>query len=230
MKRINVILFVTVLLLSFGCNTTTNQSTPGQGSVVPNYDFSTLSQAYLFFLPESYWIYQDDSTLSKDTVSIYSTQEEIRKQNPGTTAEFTYKAMWEYFNYNKTGLLKAEMFANNLQVPDNIPNTEERIYFSQTSYKIAFGPMFPFGARIAFGGEEGTFINKEKIAQWELNGNTYLDVYHAVSEDYSEFPGDTVFYHFYYAKNYGLIKYSFEHKGLGHSYSLIKALVKQSAE
>jgi hypothetical protein len=227
MKKISILLFATVLFSIFGCNDNTPAPEPEPEPEVPDYTYNDVAKMYLNFLPESKWIFQDDSTMALDTLVLYSTQDEIRKQNPGTTAEYTYLATWKYFSNNDIGLIKGECFAMNTSVPNNVPNSAERIYFSEDSYKIAFGPMYPFGNRITLGGEEGTFINKEKIPSLELNGKTYMDVYHSVSEDYNDYPGDTVFYHFYYAKNYGLIKFSYEHKGFGHSYSLVNSSLSQ---
>ncbi len=227
MRKLPVYFVAFVFLTFFGCNTTPPPPEPEPEPEVPDFDFSALSKEYLSFQPESIWIFQDDSTMAVDTLKLYSTQDEIRKQNPGTTAEYTYAAQWKYFSGNNIGLLKGESFATNTAVPDNVPNSSERIYFSEDSYKIAFGPVYPFGNRITFGGEEGTFINLEKIPSYELNGKIYNDVYHSVSEDYNDYPGDTVFYHFYYARNYGLIKFYFDHKGFGHSYSLVNAALIQ---
>jgi hypothetical protein len=223
MKNIIVSLFVIILFSLAGCDDNTPAPSPNPEPEVPDFSYNDMAKMYLSFKPESKWIFQDDSTLTLDTLVLYSTQDEIRKQNPGTTAEYTYLATWKYFSNNNIGLLKGESFAMNTAVPNNVSNSAERIYFAEDSYKIAFGPMYPFGNRITFGGEEGTFINKEKIASMELNGKTYTDVYHSISEDYNDYPGDTVFYHFYYAKNFGLIKFSYNHKGSGHSYSLVDA-------
>ncbi len=227
MKKVPVYFIALVLLTFLGCNTTPPPPEPEPEPEVPDYDFSDIAKQYLIFQPESYWVFQDDSTMALDTVQLYSVKDEIRKQDPGTSAEYSYAAEWKYFSTNNTGLLKGESFATNTSLPDDVPNSLERIYFTEDSYKIAFAPVYPFGNRITLGGEEGTFVNVEKIPSFQLNGKVYTDVYHSVSEDYNDYPGDTVFYHFYYAKNYGLIKYYFDHKGYGHSYSLVNAEVHQ---
>ena len=221
------IIVILALFTILGCNENTPAPNPQPEPEVPDYTYNDIAKMYLDFMPESKWIFQDDSTLAIDTLKLYSTQDEIRKQNPGTSAEYSYLATWKFFSNNNIGLLKGESFAMNTAVPNNISNSAERIYFSEDSYKIAFGPMYPFGNRITFGGEEGTFVNKEKIPSMELNGKTYSEVYHSISEDYNDYPGDTVFYHFYYAKNYGLIKFYYIHKGFGHSYSLVNSSLTQ---
>lgn len=226
MKKIATVIFLLALVFSIGCNTKPVPK-PSPEPTKPDYDFSNLSKDYLLFLPGSFWVFQDDSTTALDTLTLYSSKDEIRKQNPGTTSEFSYRAMWKFFSDNGLGLFKEESFAVNTHVATTVPNSSERLYFSEDSYKIAFAPAYPFGNRISFGGEEGTFVNKELIPSLDLNGLNFKDVYHSLAEDYNDYVGDTVFYNFYYAKNYGLIKFSFDHKGYGHSYSLVSASVKQ---
>lgn len=219
-------LIVAALTLFFaGCHGGGTIPTPDPS--MPDYDFSQSSKDYLYFLPNSYWVYQDDSTLSAYTVKLFSAHEEIRTSGAGSSDKYSYNAYWMFYSNNDAGLQKGELFATNFTVADDVPNTEERIYFNDNHYKIAFAPMYPFGQRILLGGEEGTFINKELLNSMTVNGQVYNEVYHSVSEDYSIAPPDTVFYHFYVAKNVGLIKYTILHKKQAVSFSVLEANVIQ---
>ncbi|RLD91460.1 MAG: hypothetical protein DRJ09_00920 [Bacteroidetes bacterium] len=200
--------------------------TPGPDPSKPDYDFSQSSKDYLYFLPNSYWVYQNDSTLNAYSVKLFSAHEEIRQSGAGAS-QYTYNAYWMYYSNNDAGLLKGELFSTNFSVPDDVPNTEERIYFDDNHYKIAFAPMYPFGQRILLGGEEGTFINKEFLDVMPVSDKVYDSVYHSISEDYTAAAPDTVFYHFYFAKHYGLIKYSILHKNNAVSFSLLESNVLQ---
>jgi len=229
MQVVNKLLFVfgTVLLLAgMGCHGG-GDTPPTPDPTKPDYDFSQISKEYLYFLPNSYWVYQDDSTLNAYSVKLFSAHEEIRQSGSGSVEQYSYNAYWMYYSNNNAGLKKSEMFATNFTVGEDVPNTSERVYFDDQEYKIGFAPMYPFGQRILLGGEEGTFINKELLPTVTLNGKTYTDVYHSISEDYETAAPDTVFYHFYFAKNYGLIKYTILGKGQAKSFSLLESSVLQ---
>jgi hypothetical protein len=194
-------------------------STPSE-TLQPDYDISQLSKDYVVFEQGSKWTYQDDSTLQKSVVEVYSSSEEIRtSSNP----PYTYRAKWMWYAANNVNLQRGEVFASNFNVGETIPNSAERIYFMDGHYKIAFAPFYPVGSPIMLGGEEGIFINKELLPTMTLNGKTYNEVYHSVSEDLQQEAPDTVFYHFYIAKNYGLIKYTVTKKDYSTSISLIEA-------
>ncbi len=215
-----------LILLVFGsCHRGT--PVPGPDPSKPDYDFSQSSKDYLYFLPNSYWVYQNDSTLNAYSVKLFSAHEEIRQSGAGGASQYTYNAYWMYYTNNDAGLQKGELFATNFTIADDIPNTEERIYFSDNHYKIAFAPMFPFGQRILLGGEEGTFINKELLDVMPIGEKVYDSVYHSISEDYNSEAPDTVFYHFYFARHYGLVKYSIIHKNSAVSFSLLESNVLQ---
>lgn len=210
-----------LILLAFGaCHRGT--PTPGPDPSKPDFDFSQSAKDYLYFLPNSYWVYQNDSTLNAYSVKLFSTHEEIRQSGASAT-QYTYNAYWMYYSNNDAGLQKGELFATNFTIADDIPNTKERIYFNDNHYKIAFAPMYPFGQRILLGGEEGTFINKEFLPSMSIGTKEYDSVYHSISEDYTAEPPDTVFYHFFIAKHYGLIKYSIIHKNSAVSFSLLES-------
>ncbi len=228
MSTVNKVLFVfgfVLILAGLGCRGG-GDTPPAPDPTKPDYDFSDISKQYLYFLPNTYWVYQDDSTLNAYSVKLFSAHEEIR-QNSSGSAPYSYNAYWMYYSNNNAGLQKGEMFATNFSVGEEVPNTAERVYFGDQDYKIAFAPMYPFGQRILLGGEEGTFINKELLDTLVLNGKTYNDVYHSISEDYETEAPDTIFYHFYFAKNYGLIKYTILGKNQGTSFSLLESSIIQ---
>ncbi len=202
-------------------------TTPGPDPSKPDFDFSQSAKDYLYFLPNSYWVYKNDSTLNAYSVKLFSAHEEIRQSGAGAATQYTYNAYWMFYSNNDAGLQKGELFATNFTISDDVPNTAERIYFNDNHYKIAFAPMYPFGQRILLGGEEGTFINKEFLDAMPVGENVYDSVYHSISEDYSAEAPDTVFYHFYFAKHYGLIKYSIVHKNSAVSFSLLESSVLQ---
>ncbi len=227
MNRLSWVLFFIgfLVLMVFGaCHR--GGTVPGPDPSKPDYNFSQSSKDYLYFLPNSYWVYQNDSTLNAYSVKLFSAHEEIRQSGAGAS-QYTYNAYWMYYTNNDAGLQKGEIFATNFTIADDIPNTAERIYFNDNHYKIAFAPMYPFGQRILLGGEEGTFINKELIDQMTVGENVYDSVYHSVSEDYNAEAPDTVFYNFYFAKHFGLIKYNIIHKNSAVSFSLLESNVLQ---
>ncbi len=218
------ITFLILLFLTIGFSAC--HKTPS-GTVEPDYDISQVSKEYLIFKQGSKWTYQNDSTLQKSSLEVYSTSEEIRTSGGGTGPQYTYKAIWIWFTNNNVNLQRGEIFASNFDVGTNIPNSAERVYFLDGHYKIGFAPFYPFGSKINLGGEEGVFVNKELIPSMTLNGKTYTDVYHSISEDVLQATPDTVFYHFYFAKNFGLIKYVIEKNQSVESVSLVDAQLIQ---
>jgi len=207
MNRTAFLLIVFIItLISTSCHKTPDNT------VTPDYDFSELSKDYLIFEQGSRWTYKDDSTQQTSVVEIYSTSQEMRTSGGGTSPQYTYMAKWMWYNQNNVNLQKGEAFASNFEVPPDVPNSAERVYFTDGHYKIAFAPFYPFNSPIILGGEEGVFINKELIPTFTLNGKTYTDVYHSVSQDILQAAPDTVFYHFYFAKNFGLVKYTIDSK------------------
>jgi hypothetical protein len=221
-----VLLFIGFFTLTIFGACHRGSTPPGPDPSKPDYDFSQSAKDYLYFLPNSYWVYQNDSTLNAYSVKLFSAHEEIRQSGAGAT-QYTYNAYWMFYSNNDAGLQKGELFATNFSISDDVPNTAERIYFNDNHYKIAFAPMYPFGQRLLLGGEEGTFINKEFLNTMTVSEKVYDSVYHSISEDYSAEAPDTVFYHFYFAKHYGLIKYSILHKNSAVSFSLLESSVLQ---
>ena len=162
MQIIKRLLFVIVVVLVFagmGCHGG-DSPPPDPEPTKPDYDFSQVSKDYLYFLPNSYWIFQNDTTLNAFTIKLFSAREEIRHSGDGSVEKYTYNAYWMFYSENE-GYQKSEMFSTNFKVAEGVPNSIERIYFTDSNYKIAFAPMFPFGQRVVFGGIEGTFFNKE---------------------------------------------------------------------
>jgi len=221
-----ILLFIGFLALTIFSACHGGGTTPVPDPSKPDFDFSQSAKDYLYFLPNSYWVYQNDSTLNAYSVKLFSAHEEIRQSGAAAT-QYTYNAYWMFYSNNDAGLQKGELFATNFTISDDVPNTAERIYFNDNHYKIAFAPMYPFGQRLLLGGEEGTFINKEFLDAMTVGEKVYDSVYHSISEDYSAEAPDTVFYHFYFAKHYGLIKYSILHKNSAVSFSLLESSVLQ---
>jgi hypothetical protein len=225
MKKIIYIFIFGIYFLLFlpSCHKTTSPGTPK-----PDYDFSAISKEYIYFDLGSKWTYQDDSTMQKSVVEIFSSNEEIRTSAGGGTApQYTYRAYWMWYSANNVNMQKGEGFASNFNVSESIPNSAERIYFINGEYKIAFAPFYPVGTEIDLGGKEGIFVNKNFMQSMTLNGKTYNEVYHSITKDYNQSPPDTIYYHFYFARNYGMIKYVVIGKDKTTSISLVESSLIQ---
>lgn len=219
---------ISLILLSWlffvSCSNTTDIEPVGA-----DYKISDVSKEFLLFEKGSRWIYQDDSTAEQSQVQIFSNMSEIRQaMGTGTSPSYTYEAVWMLYSASNSPLQKGEVFASNFDVLEGIPNAAERVYFKDGHYKIAFAPYYPFETPVILGGEEGVFINKELIPSMVLNGKEYQEVYHSISEDYRQAEPDTVYYHFYFARHYGLIKYQIVKKTETTSVSLVESNLIQN--
>lgn len=167
----------------------------------PYYTISNEFAAYCWFEEDSYWIFQNDSTMIKDSVKIVETSSSIRLHND--TTAYNYQAAELFLNQNIFSIARLELTAGNYEVDPGKMNSLLRLYNNDGFYFRVFSPEYAMGEEIILGDAIGTYTNVELIESFELNGKTYNDVYHTrivVSVN------DNVEYNYWIAKNNGLVK------------------------
>ncbi len=187
-------------------------------SSIPYYTISDEFAEYCWFNTGSYWIYQNDSTMASDSIVIEDVNE-TKRFNP-EAVDYNYQAVEMFTKSNDFKVLKHEITAGNFEVEPGEMNSLLRIYYDDGSYQLVFSPEYAIGQTINLGDEIGNYTNVEIIDEFQLNGNTYNQVYHtnivvSVNTD--------IVYDFWIAKNYSLIKSVVNNNGQVTSQSLVSA-------
>lgn len=212
---IKIILFL--LLGSYiysGCN---QNSSPK-----PYYLISDEFKEYCYFSDSSHWVFQNDSTLAIDSVIISEVKDSKRFVSEPT--QYNYQAVDMFTSNNVFNISRYEITAGNAKPKAGEMNSLFRLYFEDGTYHIVFSPKYPMGEEIILGDAIGDYTNVEIIENFQLNGNSFKDVWHtkvviSLNND--------IEYDYWIAKNYGLIKIVETIDGQTTSISLKSAILDQ---
>jgi hypothetical protein len=167
---------------------------------------------YVAFDSSSYWIYKKENTSNVfDTVRIYQVWKDRRFHIDVTTTGYYYDAIEMFYNSSLTGFTKGEIAAT-APYQNSTMNELYRLYFNSGRYFSILMPKYPFGETQLLGVNEGNYTNVELLANKQINGRVYTEVYHTNIVDYKEAP-DTTYMDYYLAKNFGLVKYTIVQPG-----------------
>ncbi len=193
LRKILAIPIIIIMLLISGCfNSNTTNSTP-------YYTISNEYAEYCWFEEGSYWIFMNDSTLFTDTISIIDIIE--TKRTHTQPQPHNYQAVEMFTKSNIFNIARYEITAGNFEVKAGEMNSLLRLYLSNGLYHLVFLPQYPFGEEIIMGDDIGIYSNIELLNSFELNNNTYTDVYHT-----RVIVGTNAEYNYWIAKNHSLIK------------------------
>lgn len=187
-------------------------------------------KTYTVFDTASRWIYQNDSTLEKDTVRIHWNSSENRYHSlPNGTEEYNYQAINQYFDSYGTGIQRTEITAGPQKSTNQTLYENCRLYLSNNRYYSILAPQYPVNETQLLGFQEGNYMNLPMIEQLTMNGITFNKVYHTLVKDYQPAP-DTLYLEFWIAREVGLIKMSIRNSVGNSTWSLIDADVIPSSE
>lgn len=168
---------------------------------IPYYTISEDFADYCWFEEGSYWIFQNDSTLVTDSVRIDDVRES-KRFNP-VEVDYNYQAVEIFTTANVSGITQHELTAGDYETIQGEMNSLLRLHKDDGSYELVFSPQYAIGEEIILGDDIGLYTNIEIIESFELNGNTYNDVYHT---RVIKKVGTNIEYNYWIAKNYSLIK------------------------
>ncbi len=192
----SLIATITILILSiiYGCF-------PAEKGI-PNYTISDEFSSYCWFDTTSIWVYQNDSTLSLDSIIIDDVTNKQRQNI--INSNYFYQAVEMFPATNFLSILKYELTAGDFSPAEGEMNSLLRIYFEDGTYQIVFSPEYPIGEEVILGDLIGNYTNVEIIPSFNLHDNTYNNVYHTrvvISA------GSNIEFDYWIAPNYGIIKY-----------------------
>lgn len=221
--------FFTILLILtiglFSCEKTDSNIPPLTTSEV-----SALFKTYTVFDTMSYWVYENIQNQANDSISITDFYTERRfhspfNQNPG----FYYNAYEIRFQSDEIGITRGEVTGGfSTDLTDSLPENY-RIYFDNGRYFSILTPQYPIGEEQLLGINEGNYTNEAFHSTYELNGNTFNNVFQVRVKDYQQAP-DTVLMRFFMAKNVGLIRYFRQSENRTDDWILSRWNVKAASE
>ena len=208
-----MLLPLTAVLLLGACNTGKNAD--------PYYKISDGFKQYCLFQIGSHWVYQNDTTLAKDTLTIDDMQSYVAFHSPDNTAgPYSFDVVDMVFDTaNNMNIFKGSITAGNPTTGTGSMTDLYWLFFKDGNYLLAFAPGYPQGEEQRLGNNPGFYTNIAKLPDFNLNGKNYSEVYHTRVKK-TEGTSDTVTYQFYFALHYGLIKWTRSVKGTTESYSL----------
>lgn len=189
--KLTIILFIG---LSISVITSCNSET-----AKPYYLISDEFADYCFFREGSSWVFQNDSTLTSDSVDISEITES--KRYASTPTQHHYQAVDMFPNNNDFNIARYEITAGSSKVASGEMNSLLRVYFENGDYQLVFSPEYPLGEEIIMGDAIGVYENVEIIINYELLNNTYAEVWHT-----RVVVSNSIEYDYWIAKNHGLIK------------------------
>ncbi len=209
---ISIIIFLSLLFSN--CN---------EQEALPYYTISSEFSSYCEFELGSSWVFQNDSTLVKDSITISEKKDSRRFQ--ADPFKHNYQAIDMFLKNNDFQISKYEITAGNYIPEAGDMNSLLRLYSEDGSYQIIFLPQHPIGDEIIMGDEIGVYSNVCILNNFELNGNSYTEVWHAnvvVSVN------NNLEYNYWIAKNYGLIKFVITKDEITTSISLVSSALIQN--
>lgn len=199
----NILLYLYIIftcLFFFGCEKDNETFIPLPDNV----------KNYVFFLPNSKWVFQDDSTLVRDTITV-------------TSSSITKKCYQRDNDVNCWADMKIEYFSslsNNSFLDQSAYDYPKEVYRSKiTPNSNVFGPSDTSPYYI---------YSEQYFNSMMFNGQTYQNVYKFHYEN-KVIAGTTgyIAYDFYWALNIGNIKKVFYKDDQVESWSLIYSNVHQ---
>ncbi len=190
-------------------------------SSIPYYVISDEFAEFCWFETNSWWYFQNDSTLSADTVRILEVNNSQRFDTDDHS--YNYEAVEQFLNSSAFQITEFELTAGNYEADSGVMNSLMRMYFSDGSYEHVFTPQYSIGEEIILGDDIGVYTNVSVESSMEINGNTYTDVWHTRRVVSVNMNAE---YNYWIAKNYGLVKRTANIEGEMHSFSLVSSNLK----
>lgn len=217
-RSVPLIIWVFVAFLLTACDT-------GSNIDINHYKISDTFKQYALFDEGSYWVYQNDSSLTQDTVKIdrlvsYSGIDSDQ-------SDYRFDVIELIFFNNQTNLIKGEISAGDYYPDPGEMNDYYRIYLNGDRFLTILSPRYEIGVEHIFGINEGLYTNLEFINHFNLNGIAYANVYHSQVIDIQ---ADSTYHEFYLAQHFGLIKWVKMSKTDTTSISLVAASLSQTTE
>jgi len=194
----------------------------------PYYKISDQFKEYCQFQKQSKWTYQNDSTKSLHNLTVSDMSSSIGFHSPNNVAgaySFDVVGM-VYDTATDLNIAKSAINAGNPSTGSGEMHDLYWLFFKNGNYLLAFAPGFPMGVEQRLGDNPGSYTNLQKLSNFKLNGKDYTDVYHTAVKK-TEGTSDTVYYQFYFAPHYGLIKWIRRVNGHIASYSLVRSTLIQ---
>ena len=224
-KWLTVLVLLALGFLFSGCNNLFKGSNPYY-KVTPEF------KNFCYFNVGSEWTYQNDSTGVPFTLTVKSINTYIgfQVQNPSTPS-YSFDVIEMLLDNNSMSMTKESIFATTILSDTTRMNDIYRIFYSDSTFVLAFAPQYLLRKTQIIGGQEGLYTNMEIMPYYLVQEKKYDNVYH--SQD--KFPkfingvetNDSVTMNFYIAEHYGIIKWTALYKGKTSSYSLINSNLKQ---
>ena len=188
------------------------------------YKISDQFKQYCLFQKQSNWTYQNDSTKSLHNLSVSGISSYIGFHSPNNVAgAYSYDAVdMVYDTTTDLNIVKSTINAGNPSSGSGKMHDLYWLFYKNGNYLLAFAPGFPIGVGQRLGNNPGFYTNIQLLKSFKLNGKTYTDVYHTHVKK-TEGTTDTIYYQFYFAPHYGLIKWTRRVNNHIASYSLVKS-------
>ncbi|MBS4056599.1 MAG: hypothetical protein KGZ82_04705 [Bacteroidales bacterium] len=189
----------------------------------PYNSVSDAFKQYSLFDTNSYWVFRNDLTLQKDTLTLTDFYSEKRfHTNPVTQKGYSYEAFLVTYTSKHIGIIKSEITAGEEQSTAEMMYENYRIYFNTGRYFSILTPMYPMNETQLLGINEGNYTNLAFMDEFVLNDITYSKVYKTSVKDYHD-GTDTMFMEYYLADGVGLIKYTATNSATNLSWSLLQS-------
>ena len=217
MKNLVKIMLIIAIGVIFGACNKTNDGNP-------YYKISDVFKQYCLFQEQSEWTYQDDSTNISYNLTVSDISSYIGFHSPDNlSGAYSFDAIDIVFDTaTKLDLFRGTLNAGNPTTGSGDMTDMYWLFFKNGNYLLAFAPGYPLGEEQRLGDNPGYYTNIEILNDFNLNGKDYTDVYHTQVKKTEGTP-DTVYYQFYFAPNYGLIKWTRRVSGQTTSYSLTQS-------
>ncbi len=218
-NSIKIVLLFAAMLFIGACNVSKNGD--------PYYKISDGFKQYCLFQKQSRWTYQNDSTQAPYTLEITDLSSYVAFHSPDNTAgPYSFDVVDMVFDTTQTetglNLFKGSITAGNPSTGTGDMTDLYWLFFKDGNYLLSFAPGYPMGVEQRLGKNTGFYTNVELLKDLKLNGKDYTDVYHTQVRKTEGTP-DTVTYQFYFAKHFGLIKWTRRVKTEITSYSLTQS-------
>jgi hypothetical protein len=190
----------------------------------PYYKISDQFKQYCQFQKQSTWTYQNDSTKNLHKISVSDISSYIGFHSPNNVAgAYSFDAVdMIYDTANDLNIAKGTISAGNPSTGSGKMHDLYWLFYKNGNYLLAFAPGFPMSVGQRLGNNPGFYTNLQKLSNFKLNGKDYTDVYHTEIKKTEGTP-DTVYYQFYFAPHYGLIKWTRRVNSHITSYSLVQS-------
>lgn len=203
MKKLNsiVISLNIILIFSFGCGK------PSSINEIKYYSISDKFKEYSLFQSGSMWVYQNELSGILDTVIVDSIDTYIGYYGLDEYKNEIYKyEAIDIFLLSDTNINyeKLELSGNNSTVGENGMNEVFRLY-ENADYRRVFAPEQDIGVIYNYGGRTGYYQNVEFLNSYSISGHTFNNVFHSKLIDSTNI-NEIINYHYYIAKNYGIIR------------------------